>query len=400
MNWFMQIIWKIFGEIAKILYGNPAKEFFVVAITWTQNLTAQSIIVQYFFDKLISSSVIINKEHLIMWDKTIPHWKFGGFIYSLHKSLALAKAKWYQVAIVVLDYQTVSNKSYTSIDIDLCILTEITNKYPSDKLNGLEKTKNEFKNIFLSIIDNNKVNKLWVFPKDNKNWYMIADEVGLDSSINYWIIGSAGVQAQIQFQDINWSNIELSYLWQSISQKIHYNTISDIYALLGGVATMCLLGVQWSDILSYMVTLPELWGIRLTTLQTSTQQKFWFIKRSYLDEWIKIINETKATNTIVVISFDDKNKAIIEDFFSQTGQNVDYYIITHTLYENKHKMEYIAFINNLLSEEQEWITYFEIPERKYALQFASKIYNNNDAVFVLTNENVFSQDKKIIKSLK
>lgn len=400
MSFFWNTYKKILANSAKIFYGNPAKEFFLIAITGSIGKTTTGLFLFTILQSLVWPTAFIAKDFLFIWNEKIPiEGKITAF--SLQKLLAQARASGCQIAILTIDIHDIEEKLLESIELDMAILTNISADETKDASSPGETEVTSFKKVFLHILANTKPNKLAVFPKDDKFWQARYTDMWFDKAINFWIISSASLQAE----NINlWpgsTTFSTVYLWQPYLTKIPLPGRSTIYDALAAIGAGALIGLEINQMIQTIVTLP------LAAVDTNNQVVYDAVFRSLvsagntdaISQSFSYCHEVTKGRVICVIS---GNELINERSRKEIGKIADKFssiIIVTGRYETKENR--LSIVQHICS----WTTrsegngLFIIAERKFALQFAKTIANPNDSVIILTDTSEIEQDKSLLEKI-
>lgn len=195
-NWIYTLYKQQKASFSAAMYGHPSQDMFVVGITGTNGKTTTSFLIHHIFNTLIDKTFLIGTNEIKYGTESEPNISkmTSPDAKVLQSYLAQAKDKGCKIAVLEVASHGLQQQRFFGIDFDMGVLTNITAEHLD-----YHKTMDEYaetkKNLFTSILGNSKINKLAVFPKDDKYGKKRSEELIFEKMMTYSLIGSGSLKA-------------------------------------------------------------------------------------------------------------------------------------------------------------------------------------------------------------
>ena len=245
---------KINWKIAVAINWNPAKDFFIVWVTWTNGKTTTVNMLHQLFNDLVAPTVMISTACIKIWNQASVNDKKMTSLdaYQLQWILADAKAQWCKVAILEASSQWLDQNRFEWINFDYAVLTNITRDH-LDYHKNMDDYALAKKKLFKYVLANWKNTKYATFPADDRIWRERYNELAFDKKITFWLQSSTTVKAENIVDGKNDTTFDVVYLWNKYPTKTYLLWNYNIYNYLAALSV----GLQiWLDMFSNMPALP------------------------------------------------------------------------------------------------------------------------------------------------
>ena len=179
---------KIYADIARIINNDPAKNMFIIGITWTDGKTTTCNLVHHIIQKNLGKTALISTAVIKIGDEVFPNmYKMTSLDpFKLQHLLQIAKDSWCTYAVLEVASHAIHQHRFEWIDFDMAILTNITPEH-LDYHKTMEAYANTKKQLFLQTMKNKKLTKMAVIPKDDDYGRKWLDELYFDKMLSYSI---------------------------------------------------------------------------------------------------------------------------------------------------------------------------------------------------------------------
>ena len=384
---FYQTYKRLRAKLANELYNNPSQDFFVIWVTWTNWKTTVVNLLHKILNDNVAPTVAISTANIKIWNQEIENTKKMTSLdsFDLQQTLATAKASWCKIAVLETSSQWLDQFRFEWIKFDFAVLTNITMDH-LDYHKTMENYAQAKKKLFKYVLANGKDKKYAAFCTDDKTGKKRFEEMAFDQKISYSIYNSAVIKATKIEEWFEWTYFEFSYLWQKFSWTTQliwsYNICNIMWAI--AVATSIWLKIE-----------PILKSIE------SFEWVSWRMDPVYID-WVKFFVDfahtpdglEKTLNFASSRKWDkwrliticwapgnrDKEKRPI--MWEIAVRYSDVIIFTDDDPDTENRLSILNQLSKTIQEK--WYParkkVFIIPERQYALQFATEIAKKWDIV--------------------
>jgi len=384
---FYQTYKRLRAKLANELYNNPSQDFFVIWVTWTNWKTTVVNLLHKILNDNVAPTVAISTANIKIWNQEMENTKKMTSLdsFDLQQTLATAKASWCKIAVLETSSQWLDQFRFEWIKFDFAVLTNITMDH-LDYHKTMENYAQAKKKLFKYVLANGKDKKYAAFCTDDKTGKKRFEEMAFDQKISYSIYNSAVIKATKIEEWFEWTYFEFSYLWQKFSWTTQliwsYNICNIMWAI--AVATSIWLKIE-----------PILKSIE------SFEWVSWRMDPVYID-WVKFFVDfahtpdglEKTLNFASSRKWDkwrliticwapgnrDKEKRPI--MWEIAVRYSDVIIFTDDDPDTENRLSILNQLSKTIQEK--WYParkkVFIIPERQYALQFATEIAKKWDIV--------------------
>jgi len=383
---FYQLYKKARAKLADTLYDNPSKDFFVIWVTGTNWKTTIVNLLHKILNDNIAPTVAISTANIKIWNNVMENTKKMTSLdcFDLQQTLATAKASWCKIAVLETSSQWLDQYRFEWIKFDYAIITNITMDH-LDYHKTMENYAQAKKKLFKYVLANWKDKKYASFCSDDKICKKWFEEMAFDQKISYSIHNSAVIKATKIEESLEWTYFELSYLWKKFSGTTQligsYNVSNIMWAISVAVSL-------WLEMQPILKSVEEF------------QWVAWRMEPVYID-WVKFYIDFAHTPDGLekTLSFAHWNKwewRLISIVWAPGNRDkekrpimwdiaVKYSDVIIFTDDDPDTENRLSILNQLSKSIQErWYSnkkkVFIIPERKYALQFATEIAKKGDIV--------------------
>ena len=386
---FYQTYKKLRAKIAasELFYGNPSKDFFVIWVTWTNWKTTVVNLLHKILNDNVAPTVAISTANIKIWDQEMENTKKMTSLdcFDLQQTLASAKASWCKIAVLETSSQWLDQYRFEWIKFDFAVLTNITMDH-LDYHKTMENYAQAKKKLFKYVLANGKDKKYAAFCSDDKIGKKWFEEMAFDQKVSYSIYNSAVIKATKIEEWFEWTYFEFSYLWQKFSWTTQliwsYNICNIMWAI--AVATTIWLkiepilkSIEWFEWVSWRMEPVYIDWVKFFVDFAHTPDG--------LEKTLNFASSKKWSNwrliTICGAPWNrDKEKRPI--MWEIAVKYSDIIIFTDDDPDTENRLSILNQLSKTIQEK--WYParkkVFIIPERQYALQFATEIAKKWDIV--------------------
>ena len=383
---FYQAYKKLRAQFANLLYENPSKNFFIIWVTGTNWKTTIVNLLHKILNDNVAPTVAISTANIKIWNEVMENTKKMTSLdcYDLQRTLANAKASWCKIAVLETSSQWLDQYRFEWIKFDYAVLTNIT----MDHLD-YHKTMNKYadakKKLFKYVLTNWKDKKYASFCTDDKIGKKRFEEMAFDQKISYSISNSAVIKATKIEECFEWTYYELSYLGQKYSWTTQLIWSYNICNIMWAISVAINL---WLKIEPILKSIEDFEWVSWRMEPIYTQWVKYFVDFAHTPDWLE-----KALGFASHIKWDwrliticgapwnrDKEKRPIMGEIAVKYSDIVIFTDDDPDTENR-----LSILNQLSKAIQDKgypskKKVFVIPERRYALKFATEIAKQWDTV--------------------
>lgn len=383
---FYQIYKKLRTKLANLLYENPSKDFFVIWVTWTNWKTTVVNLLHKILNDNIAPTVAISTANIKIWNEILENNKKMTSLdcFDLQQTLATAKASWCKIAVLETSSQGLDQFRFEWIKFDFAVITNITMDH-LDYHKTMENYAQAKKKLFKYVMTNWRDRKFASFCTDDricKKWF---EEMAFDEKISYSIHNSAVIKATKIEEWLEWTYFEFSYLGQKFSWTTpliwSYNICNIMWAISVAVSV-------WVEMDKILHSIENFEWVSWRMEPVYTDEVKFYIDFAHTPDWLEktldFADQNKSQWRLISIVWApgnrDKEKRPIMWEIALRYSDVVIFTDDDPDTENR-----LSILNQLSKSIQEkWYSakkkVYIIPDRKYALQFATEIAKKWDVV--------------------
>lgn len=383
---FYQAYKRIRAKFADILYENPSKDFFVIWVTWTNGKTTVVNLLHKILNDNVAPTVAISTANIKIWDQIMENTKKMTSLdcYDLQQTLATARKEGCRIAILETSSQWLDQYRFEWIKFDYAVLTNITMDH-LDYHKTMDKYADAKKKLFKYVLTNWKDKKYASFCTDDKIGKKRFESMAFDQKISYSINNSAVIKATKIEEWLEWTYFELSYLWQKFSWTTQLIWSYNICNIMWAISVAMNLWLKMAPILKSIEDFQWVdW--RMDPVYTTNVK--YFIDFAHTPDWLEkaltFANGNKWKWRLITIcgapwNRDKEKRPIMWDIAVKYS---DIVIFTDDDPDTENRLSILNQLSKVVQDKgyPSKKKVFIIPERKYALTFATEIAKEWDTV--------------------
>lgn len=385
-SFFYQVYKKFRAKIANRLYENPSKDFFVIWVTGTNWKTTVVNLLHKILNDNVAPTVAISTANIKIWNEVMENTKKMTSLdcFDLQQTLATARASWCRIAVLETSSQWLDQYRFEWIKFDFAVLTNITMDH-LDYHKTMDKYADAKKKLFKYVLTNWKDKKYAAFCSDDKIGKKWFEEMAFDQKISYGIYNSAVIKATKIEEWFEWTYFEFSYLWQKFSWTTQliwaYNICNIMWAI--SVTTTLWLGIE--PALRSIESFP---GVTWRMDPIYTDSAKFFVDFAHtpdgLEKTLSFASSRKWEWRLITIcgapwNRDKEKRPIMWEIAVKYS---DVVIFTDDDPDTENRLSILNQLSKTIQEKgyPAKKKVYIIPERRYALQFATEIAKKWDIV--------------------
>ena len=385
-SFFYQAYKRYRAKIANKLYENPSKDFFVIWVTWTNWKTTVVNLLHKILNDNVAPTVAISTASIKIWDEVMENKKKMTSLdcFDLQQTLATAKASWCRIAVLETSSQWLDQYRFEGIKFDFAVLTNITQDH-LDYHKTMDNYADAKKRLFKYVLTNGKDKKYASFCTDDKIGKKWFEEMAFDQKISYSIYNSAVIKATKIEEWLEGTYFEFSYLWQKFSGTTQLIWSYNICNIMWAISVATSLGLEMNPILK---SIQEFEWVSWRMEPIYTDWVKYYIDFAHTPDWLEktltFAENNKWDWRLIAIVWapwnrDKEKRPIMWDI---AVKYADIIIFTDDDPDTENRLSILNQLSKTIQEK--WYPskkkVFIIPERKYALQFATEIAKKWDVV--------------------
>jgi len=385
-SFFYQAYKKFRAKIADTLYDSPSKDFFVIWVTWTNGKTTVVNLLHKILNDNVAPTVAISTANIKIWNEIMENTKKMTSLdcYDLQQWLATARSEWCKIAVLEASSQWLDQYRFEWIKFDFAVITNITMEH-LDYHKTMENYADAKKKLFKYVLTNGRDKKYASFCTDDriiKRWF---EEMAFDQKISYGIHNSAVIKATKIEEWFEWTYYEFSYLWQKYSWVTSLLWSYNICNIMWAISVAASLGLRIEPVLKSIEWFQWV-AWRMEPVYTDWVK--YFVDFAHTPDWIEktlaFASSRKWEWRLIAIVWApgnrDKEKRPI--MWELAVKYADIIIFTDDDPDTENRLSILNQLSKPIQEK--WYPnkkkVFIIPERRYALQFATEIVKQWDIV--------------------
>ena len=382
-QWRKRINW----QIANTINGNPSKDFFIVWVTGTNWKTTTANMLHKMFNELLAPTVMVSTACIKIWNQTMVNDKKMTSLdtYQLQSLLADAKWQWCKVAILETSSHGLDQYRFEWITFDYAILTNITKDHLDYHKNMDEYAKAK-KKLFKYVLRNKKETKYGTFPADDKVGRERFDEIAFDKKINFSIQNSSMLKADNIKEWVQKTSFDIKYLWNTYHTSCQILWAYNIYNYLAALSVWIQI---WLDINKCIQSLSEFTGVSGRMEKIVHNGVTYFVDFAHspdaLEKTLSFLNTLKWENRLILLFWapGNRDKTKRPEMWKIWRKYADIAIATDDDPDTENRLSIIKqLIQDIDTKNNINKKLFTIPEREFAVKFATKIAKPGDIVML------------------
>ena len=374
------------AKLANELYNNPSKDFFVIWVTWTNWKTTVVNLLHKILNDNVAPTVAISTANIKIWNEIMENTKKMTSLdcFDLQQTLATAKASWCRIAVLETSSQWLDQYRFEWIKFDFAVLTNITMDH-LDYHKTMDNYADAKKKLFKYVLTNWKDKKYASFCTDDKIGKKWFEEMAFDQKVSYSIYNSAVIKATKIEEWLEGTYFEFSYLWQKFSGTTQLIWSYNICNIMWAISVATSLGLEMNPILK---SIQEFEWVSWRMEPIYTDWVKYYIDFAHTPDWLEktltFAENNKWDWRLIAIVWapwnrDKEKRPIMWDI---AVKYADIIIFTDDDPDTENRLSILNQLSKTIQEK--WYPsrkkVFIIPERKYALQFATEIAKKWDVV--------------------
>ncbi len=383
---FYQTYKRLRAKLAAELYNHPSKDFFVIWVTGTNWKTTVVNLLHKILNDNVAPTVAISTANIKIWNEVMENTKKMTSLdcFDLQQTLATARASWCKIAVLETSSQWLDQYRFEWIKFDFAVLTNITMDH-LDYHKTMENYADAKKKLFKYVLTNGKDKKYASFCTDDKTGKKWFEEMAFDQKVSYSIHNSAVIKATKIEEGLEWTYFEFSYLWQKFSGTTQLIGSYNICNIMWAISVATSLWIEMNPTIKSIEDFEWVSG-RMEPIYTDWVK--YYVDFAHTPDWLEktlsFANSNKWEWRLIAIVWApgnrDKEKRPI--MWYTAVKYADVIIFTDDDPDTENRLSILNQLSKTIQEK--WYSnkkkVFIIPERKYALQFATEIARKWDVV--------------------
>lgn len=375
-------------SIANSLYNNPWDWFFIIGVTGTNGKTTTVNLIQKIMNDNVAQTISISTADIRIWTHRKENTKkmTSLNVFDLQSLLSTAKDSGCRIAVLEASSQWLDQHRFEGIDFDVAVLTNITHDH-LDYHGDMEKYANAKKILFKNVLTNKKQTKIGVFPTDDTVWRKWFEEMPLDKKISYSSSASSILKATQIIEYLDHTEFTFSYLWKLYSSKTNLLWAYNVNNILAAIGVWIQIGLDINKILKSVESFQWVdWRLQKQEIKGATYFVDFAHTPDALEKTLTFLEKEKGNNRLITVFWvpgnrDTEKRPIMWDLAWKFS---DIAICTDDDPDTENRL---SILNELSKPIQgrflaPWKLSYIIPERHYAIKFATEIAKPWDIVLL------------------
>lgn len=372
------------ARVSNAMAGNPSKDFFVVGITWTNGKTTTCTLMHHVLNTLVDKTMLVGTAEIKIWDKVVHNdKKMTSFDPTkLFPFLADAKQQGCQIAVLEVSSHALNQARFDGVEFDAAVLTNITPEH-LDEHGTFEKYAATKRKLFEKVRDNNKPNKIAVFPKDDPSWKKRSETMIFEKALTYGTRSSAWLKADNIRYDETHTQCTINYMGQSFDVEFPLIGEHNVNNVLAVMSVGLLIGLDIPSIAQSLQTFP---GIPWRAQIFHHNEVRWVIdfahQQDALEKTLAMLRGLTQWRVITVFGAPGLRDAYKRPLMGQVVDRMsDVVILTDDDAMSENRLSIIADVKKGIQRE-EGQDFFILPDREFAVRLAKDIAKPWDSVLL------------------
>ena len=375
-------------DIANSLYNNPGNGFFIIWVTWTNWKTTTVNLLQKILNDNVAPTISISTADIRIKNqrKTNSKKMTSLNVFDLQSLLTSAKESGCRIAVLEASSQWLDQHRFEGIDFDVAVLTNITHDHLDYHWN-MEKYADAKKLLFKNVLTNKKQTKIWVFPTDDTFWRKRFEEMPLDKKISYSSSASSILKATQIIEYLDHTEFTFSYLGKLYRTKTHLLWAYNVNNILAAMAVGIEIGLDIEKILASIESFQWVNGrLQKQEINGATYFVDFAHTPDALEKTLTFLEKEKGENRLITVfgvpgNRDTEKRPIMWELARKFS---DIAICTDDDPDTENRLRILDELSKPIQERflAPWKTSYIIPERRFAIKFATEIAKPWDIVLL------------------
>ncbi len=368
--------------------NSPSKDFFVIWVTGTNGKTTVVNMLHKMLNEKLWKTVSISTSDIRIWDEDIKNDKKMSSlnVSDMQSVLMDAKAQGCKIAVLETTSHGLEQYRFHKIKFDYAVLTNITR----DHLD-FHGTMNDYihakKKLFKYVLNNNKANKYWSFPMDDKTGRKWEEQVAFDKKISYSIHSGSVLRAEKIIEKPESTEFVVKYLGVEYPAKSKMTWEHNVSNFLAALSVGINIGI---DIRECIESLSGFEGVDWRNEQIVHDWVRYFVDFAHspdaLDKNLRFLSKIKWEGKIITVfgapGLRDTAKRPEMGKIAWRYSNI--LVATDDDPDTENRLTILDQLTKDIqkSEIPKGQDIFIIPERKFAIKFATQIAKPWDIVLL------------------
>lgn len=386
-SFFYQSYKKYRAKIANSLYDNPSKDFFVIWITGTNGKTTTVNILHKILNDNVAPTVAISTATIKIWNEVLANEKKMTSLdnFDLQSLLATAKQKGCKIAILEVSSHGLEQARFEGIKFDFAVLTNITQDH-LDYHGNMESYAEAKKKLFKYVLQNWKENKYAAICVDDRYGKKRFEEMAFDKKVSFSLQNSSVLKATHIQEGLEGTYFEFSYLGQKYNGTTQLIGSYNIANILAALSVSTEIGLEIPLALKSVENFPGV-SWRMEPVYTAQGVKY-YVDFAHtpdgIEKTLAFAQKNKGNGKLIAVCWapgnrDKEKRPIMGDIALQYADTA---IFTDDDPDTENRLKILDNMSKnvqstFLADEKEA---FIIPERWYAIKFATEIARPGDVV--------------------
>ncbi len=383
---FYKLFKKFYGQAAATFHSNPANDFFVIGVTWTNGKTTTVNVLHYLLNKHVGKTFTVSTAYIKIWDEEIFNESKMSSLdqFKLQELFVRAKDEWCQIAIIETTSHGLDQYRFEWIGFDMAVLTNITNDHL--EYHGSFDAYVKAKKQLFDWVARSQQTSYAVLNKDDPTWRKRSESYNFDNLLTFWLSSNASMTAQSILEERDQTTCEVSYLGEIYQLKTtllwRYNIANILTALSAAV-------LMWVDAKEAVASVAEVWWVLWRMDSLDHEGTRYYIDYAHtedaLDKTLHYLNAIKWDGRLIVLSWcmwDGRDKAKRPRMWALLDKYSDIVVLADEDPGDENRLTILDDVASgiTLKKHGKWL--FVLPERHHAIQFITDIAEKWDTVFL------------------
>lgn len=376
------------ASLARSLYGNPAKNFFLIGVTGTNGKTTTVNLIHQILNDNVAPTVAVSTADIRIGSKKLSNTKkmTSLDVFDLQSLLSTAQNNGCKIAVLETSSQGLDQHRFEGIAFDVAVLTNITHDH-LDYHGDMESYAKSKKMLFRDLLSNSKQNKIWIFPADDNYGRKRFEEMPFDKKISYSRQASSILKATQIIEYLDHTEFVFSYLgklYRSSTKLLWAYNVNNVLAAIG-------VGIQlWLEVPNILKSTEAFEGVDGRLEKIEIRAANYFVDFAHTPDGLE--------KTLNFLAGQKGDKKLITVFGSPGQRDKEkrpmmgeiawkYSDITICTDDDPSEENRLAILDDLSKPMQERLlatgkSSYIIPERYYAIKLAMDIAEPGDLILL------------------